>query len=84
MRDLNRQGVTFLVVEHNIPMVLELCDPVVVFSRGRAIAEGPPQTIREDPVVLDAYLGDEWRPPACHRRHCGSRPAAGGALTCCS
>jgi ABC-type lipopolysaccharide export system ATPase subunit len=45
-------------------MVLELCDPVVVFSRGRAIAEGAPQTIREDPVVLDAYLGDEWRPPA--------------------
>jgi ABC-type branched-subunit amino acid transport system ATPase component/ABC-type branched-subunit amino acid transport system permease subunit len=63
VRDLNRQGVTFLVVEHNIPMVLELCDPVVVFSRGRAIAEGPPQTIREDPVVLDAYLGEEWRPP---------------------
>jgi len=45
-------------------LMLELCDPVVVFSRGRAIAEGPPQTIREDPVVLDAYLGDEWRPPA--------------------
>jgi branched-chain amino acid transport system permease protein len=64
VRDLNRQGVTFLVVEHNIPMVLELCDPVVVFSRGKAIAEGPPQTIREDPLVLDAYLGDEWRPPA--------------------
>jgi ABC-type branched-subunit amino acid transport system ATPase component len=63
VRDLNRQGVTFLVVEHNIPMVLELCDPVVVFSRGRAIAEGPPATIREDPLVLDAYLGDEWRPP---------------------
>jgi ABC-type branched-subunit amino acid transport system ATPase component/ABC-type branched-subunit amino acid transport system permease subunit len=63
VRDLNRQGVTFLVVEHNIPMVLELCDPVVVFSRGKAIAEGPPQTIREDPLVLEAYLGDEWRPP---------------------
>jgi branched-chain amino acid transport system permease protein len=63
VRDLNSQGVTFLVVEHNIPMVLDLCDPVVVFSRGKAIAEGPPQTIREDPVVLDAYLGDEWRPP---------------------
>lgn len=64
VRDLNRQGVTFLVVEHNIPMVLELCDPVVVFSRGKAIAEGPPATIRQDPVVLDAYLGEEWRPPA--------------------
>ncbi|MDQ1605470.1 MAG: branched-chain amino acid transport system ATP-binding protein livM [Actinomycetota bacterium] len=63
VRDLNRQGVTFLVVEHNIPMVLELCDPVVVFSRGSSIAEGPPDRIREDPLVLDAYLGDEWRPP---------------------
>jgi ABC-type branched-subunit amino acid transport system ATPase component/ABC-type branched-subunit amino acid transport system permease subunit len=64
VRDLNQQGITFLVVEHNIPMVLGLCDPVVVFSRGKAIAEGPPATIREDPLVLDAYLGDEWRPPA--------------------
>ncbi|HEX7743733.1 MAG TPA: branched-chain amino acid ABC transporter ATP-binding protein/permease [Micromonosporaceae bacterium] len=61
--ELNQQGVTFLVVEHNIPMVLELCDPIVVFSRGAAIAEGPPGAIREDPLVLDAYLGDEWRPP---------------------
>ncbi len=69
VRDLNRQGVSFLVVEHNIPMVLELCDPVVVFSRGKSIAEGPPATIREDPVVLDAYLGDEWRPPGAEGAH---------------
>jgi branched-chain amino acid transport system permease protein len=64
IRELNRHGVTFLVVEHNIPLVLELCDPVVVFSRGASIAEGPPALIREDPVVLDAYLGDDWRPAA--------------------
>jgi ABC-type lipopolysaccharide export system ATPase subunit len=42
--------------------VLELCDPVYVFARGRAIAQGPPEQIRHDPVVLDAYLGDDWRP----------------------
>lgn len=57
---LNEQGVTFLVVEHNIPMVLDLCDPVIVFSRGKAIAEGAPAIIRNDPVVLDAYLGPDW------------------------
>jgi ABC-type branched-subunit amino acid transport system ATPase component/ABC-type branched-subunit amino acid transport system permease subunit len=60
VRDLNSQGVTFLVVEHNIPLVLDLCDPVVVFERGRPIAAGPPSMIRNDPVVLDAYLGHDW------------------------
>jgi branched-chain amino acid transport system permease protein len=60
VRDLNRQGVTFLVVEHNIPLVLQLCDPVVVFDRGRAMAAGPPSMIRSDPAVLAAYLGHDW------------------------
>jgi branched-chain amino acid transport system ATP-binding protein/branched-chain amino acid transport system permease protein len=67
IRELNARGITFLVVEHNIPMVLDLCDPVVVFSRGRPIAEGEPEQIRTDPVVLDAYLGDDWRPPAARQ-----------------
>jgi ABC-type branched-subunit amino acid transport system ATPase component len=62
IRELNAGGVTFLVVEHNIPLVLELCDPVYVFARGTAIAQGPPERIRHDPVVLDAYLGEDWRP----------------------
>ncbi|WP_248960148.1 branched-chain amino acid ABC transporter ATP-binding protein/permease [Sphaerisporangium perillae] len=64
IRELNDDGVTFLIVEHNIPLVLDLCDPVVVFSHGTPIAEGPPGRIREDPLVLDAYLGDDWRPAA--------------------
>ncbi|MBC6471134.1 branched-chain amino acid ABC transporter ATP-binding protein/permease [Actinomadura alba] len=64
IRELNAAGVTFLIVEHNIPLVLELCDPVVVFSHGAPIAEGPPERIQADPVVLDAYLGDDWRPAA--------------------
>jgi branched-chain amino acid transport system ATP-binding protein/branched-chain amino acid transport system permease protein len=60
VRDLNQQGVSFLVVEHNIPMVLELCDPVYVFARGAAISQGSPDVVRNDPTVLEAYLGDEW------------------------
>jgi ABC-type branched-subunit amino acid transport system ATPase component/ABC-type branched-subunit amino acid transport system permease subunit len=64
IRDLNRQGIAFLIVEHNIPMVLDLCDPVAVLSRGKVIAEGPPSIIRNDPLVLEAYLGPEWQPGA--------------------
>jgi len=64
VRDLSAQGISFLIVEHNIPMVLDLCDPVIVFSRGRVIAQGPPEAIRSDPLVLEAYLGDDWQPPA--------------------
>jgi ABC-type branched-subunit amino acid transport system ATPase component/ABC-type branched-subunit amino acid transport system permease subunit len=58
--ELNRRGITFLIVEHNMPMVLELCDPILVMARGRVIAEGPPRAIQRDPVVLDAYLGEGW------------------------
>ena len=42
IRDLQAQGVTFLVVEHNMPFVLGLCDPVTVLARGSKLAEGPP------------------------------------------
>lgn len=63
IRDLNSRGVSFLIVEHNIPMVFGLCDPVIVFSRGAAIAEGRPDDISRNPAVLDAYLGDEWKEP---------------------
>ncbi|MGZ4620629.1 MAG: branched-chain amino acid ABC transporter ATP-binding protein/permease [Blastococcus sp.] len=62
IRDLNRQGIAFLVVEHNIPLVLDLCDPVAVLSRGKVIAQGPPSIVRADPTVLEAYLGPEWLP----------------------
>jgi branched-chain amino acid transport system permease protein len=66
IRELNRSGVTFLVVEHNIPLVLELCDPVHVFHRGKCIASGTPAQIRSDPLVLDAYLGDDWKAQDAH------------------
>jgi branched-chain amino acid transport system permease protein len=60
IRALNRNGLTFLIVEHNMPVVLELCDPILVMARGRVIAEGDPKRIQSDPAVLDAYLGEGW------------------------
>ena len=57
IRRLNRQGVTFLLVEHNMGFVMQLCHDVVVLNAGRPIAKGTPQAVRVDPAVLDAYLG---------------------------
>ena len=55
---LNKRGVTFLVVEHNMEFVMGLCDPVMVMHRGTKIAEGTPEEVRKNPAVLEAYLGD--------------------------
>lgn len=57
IRELNRGGMTFLVVDHNMPFVMGLCDTVAVVDGGRVIANGGPDAVRADPAVLNAYLG---------------------------
>lgn len=57
VRDRHASGVTFLIVEHDMNLVMRLCDPVIVLDRGTRIAAGPPDAVRADPAVLDAYLG---------------------------
>jgi branched-chain amino acid transport system ATP-binding protein len=57
IRVLQSQGRTFLLIEHDMDLVTELCNPVIVMAQGRTLAEGPFAEIRRDPRVLEAYLG---------------------------
>jgi branched-chain amino acid transport system ATP-binding protein len=55
------RGVTFLIVEHDMDLVARLCDPVVVMNQGTLLFEGSFDQVRQDPAVLEAYLGSQVR-----------------------
>ena len=57
LQELNRRGITFLIIEHNMDLIAALCDPVLVMAQGKLILEGPPAVVRSDERVLEAYLG---------------------------
>jgi ABC-type branched-subunit amino acid transport system ATPase component/ABC-type branched-subunit amino acid transport system permease subunit len=59
IRKLNEAGTTVLIVEHNIPLVLSLCDTVNVLAGGKILTSGTPEEIRNDPLVIEAYLGPD-------------------------
>lgn len=62
--DLAAEGTTILLVEHDMSLVMEVCDSVYVLDLGRMIASGPPQQVQSDPLVLQAYLGTKKEMPA--------------------
>jgi branched-chain amino acid transport system ATP-binding protein len=79
IRDLNRDGKTILVVEHNMEFVMSLCSRITVLRQGTALISGTPEEVRSDPAVLDAYLGGEDDPST--QRALGVRAAHAPALS---
>jgi len=62
LRDLRDAGIAILLVDHDLQLVLDLCDEIQVLDFGRVIASGPPASVRNDPRVKAAYIGGERRP----------------------
>ncbi len=77
IRDLNRDGKTILVVEHNMEFVMSLCSRITVLREGTALISGTPEEVRSDPAVLDAYLGGEDDASTQQRARRRGRPCPG-------
>lgn len=59
LRDLRSRGETILLIEHDMDFVMSLADRVIVMEAGRVLAQGTPDEVRNDPRVLEAYLGEQ-------------------------
>lgn len=59
IRDVRDKGVTILMIEHDMDMVMNLCEYITVINFGAKISEGKPSFVQDDPVVVEAYIGSE-------------------------
>ncbi len=57
IENIRKQGITILLVEHDMSLTMKVCDQLIVLDRGRKIAEGPPREVQSDEAVMAAYLG---------------------------
>jgi branched-chain amino acid transport system ATP-binding protein len=68
IRRIRDRGITVLLVEHDVPMVMKLSDEILVLHNGSRIAEGAPETIQNDPKVISVYLGGELENAAASKK----------------
>jgi branched-chain amino acid transport system ATP-binding protein len=59
IKKVQQRGVTVLLIEHDMPFVMKLCDRITVLNFGKKLAEGTPEEIQNNPDVIEAYLGSE-------------------------
>jgi branched-chain amino acid transport system ATP-binding protein len=60
LKRIQQYGITVLLIEHNMRLVMNLADSVVVLNFGTKLAEGPPMEISKNPMVIEAYLGRKF------------------------
>ena len=59
IKKVQARGVTVLIIEHDMPLVMKLCDRITVLNFGKKLAEGTPEEIQNNQAVIEAYLGSE-------------------------